>query len=656
MKRSEYRDIYYAFNNYLEKSEQQYIREDLLYENLVLNESLQSFAKKVGREGIFYLAAITAINAFGLDAAANKLNVPKTELAQIANEASGENNTPQDTVDAATKAAQENPGKILALKQQIENMSTERAYNEILTLDDFDFNKKNSEEFNKILDKEIEFVAAKKGDAFEHMNGVFIKETFKASDQNKKIVDEIIKKAKEIHDYSQIDRVFDIKVNNFKYAVVVHSSFDEKSNVSLMNRYATNITNSLMDAVVPNLTESDENAEDAFEQCKISLHNHIHNKTFKHLLTQKTPRFASFISKKAFAEGFYRCFGKKLEEVKTKIINYMPSVSLNSTKYAGIVTLESNFFQSMSIFFGNRSLKEVSPEQMSSMFIHELGHLVSDQSGQDTIAKYQMQNFFENMNKVRFTLRDVAEFIVIENLINLGFEREEIDSFEILKKLNKEALQLVIITAKKFLGQMVSIGVLYEYAGKNDLTGKEETYYDVLIDKKNSDSLYFGNPEERIENLRTWILSLDGDNKLDTAEKILNDLVAYTGPKNSEFAKEIMDDVSYDREDNKDLSIERLTKNYERGSARNNIDYFLIQKVYKKYKIRNRSEHWRLMKLINLDGFSRNGELLNIKILCPKGYINIGHWITHKSIKGLKDLMQNFDENVNHDHHDHDHD
>ena len=67
------------------------------------------------------------------------------------------------------------------------------------------------------------------------------------------------------------------------------------------------------------------------------------------------------------------------------------------------------FFQDHldSLKVSNPEWQNVSKKMMSEFFIHELGHLMSELSGSNIMAKNEMSNFYNGIGLKRFRLKNI---------------------------------------------------------------------------------------------------------------------------------------------------------------------------------------------------------------------------------------------------------
>jgi hypothetical protein len=620
MKRSEYREIYFAFNNYLQKSEQQLLREDLIYENLILNEGLRDLADKFGREGILWLTLTSSINMFGLKATAQTFNASEEQVESITE-------NPPPGVENATKADK------FVISQSMENMSKTEKFDEVLTLDDFDFKKENIEDFENEL-AASDFVTT--GDMpVENMSGIFIKETFKSNDQNKKIIQAIIKKGMEIYESGKSNRVFYIKVNNLKYAIAVNPNISNSNSTSLVSKSATNITESILKHTLPNITAGDDESKEKFKQCRLTFHDTLNNIIFEDLIKNTNSAIASYFDANVYRNIFNRCFFKEAEKIKSV------KFSINEGDLAGIITLRWIFFQDHldSLKALNPEWQHVSKEMMSEFLVHELGHLLSDQSGSNIMAKHEISELYNGISLKRFRVKDVNSYIalqnfnrlgVLDNLEELGVKREDIDTYDVSDYLSEKATKKLTKVSVYLIKQMLGGGAIVK--------GEDNYFYWTFADKDKNKYLYYMSLEERIENFKNWVSSVRLKNqKHKTIEKFFDELLEYTSDlsKDSEFLSDMKDFAEDDREENDNRNIDKLVDEINGKRARDSFDYYLRYEM--KIKGIKSSDLNRFLNLLN---FSRFGK--------DSGNFEKGRKYLNFSIENLKKM---FEENFKgHDH------
>lgn len=460
MKRREYSKILKEWNDFLLKEENRLLNEQLLLESFLLNEDLRDIANKYGRKGLLFLASLV-----------------------LSNTLPSKNASAQPSPVTTSQYSEENPEKAKKLKRlaqddeivaQIINKTRENnqtSFKGFLKPEDL-------ERFYRETGKKV---FTQKNMSITKLPGTYIKETFELDKVSSKELAKILKKAKKIYNEKLDERTFLITVNGKKYAVVVESDGEtnRQQDHHTIIRWSNNIANSITNLLITKINSNNKKLINEAKRCQYELALTISNMTINNSLRPNS-KGGSFISTDAYFSYWARC----VSDYFNSSITMPESVefSFDNTSLMGVITLPVGFFEGS---LGHETI-----------LIHELGHLLSDQSGNEIISTSTLKSFYkfldQNNKTSNFNLEDIARFILSEELLNY-----QITSDVSLFSLSNKTKKIILKASKTFANQLLGSGSVEKIDNLN---------FSFTIGLKKS---YYGNLEERIENIFSVVNSID---------------------------------------------------------------------------------------------------------------------------------------------------
>lgn len=462
MNNQEYKKILKEWNDFLLKEENCLLNEQLLLEKFILSEGLRDIASKYGKKGLLYLVSLVLSSSLtSKDASGepllndNQRNVIEDSLEE----------PPEDSKELEDLAKQPEIVAQIKTKFKLNNQSSFKGF-------------LKSEDLERFYRQTGKKVFTKESMSITKLPGIYVKETFELDKASSKELNKIIEKAKKIYDEQLDERTFLITVNGKKYGVVVEPDLENSRNqiMSLLIRWSHNIANTITDLVVSKINSNDKKLIEKAESCQFDLALKISNMTLKHSLRGKNSA-GSYIDVENYFSYWAKCFDVEIDETST--------FSFNNTGLVGIITLPSGFFESwLSSKVG-----------LEGILIHELGHLLSSQSGTAIVDNYMLRKFYkflEEDNKTKsFNLKDIAKFILREEL-----SAHMLSMKGILPMLSKKTKKLILKASKTFASQLL---------GSSAIEKIDDTNFSFIIGIEQS---YYNNLEERIENTFTVVNSI----------------------------------------------------------------------------------------------------------------------------------------------------
>lgn len=588
MNRIEYIELVNDWNEFLLKESLR--KEDLLVESILLEEGyLSDIAKEVGRKGILYLLAniISSSPVYSKDTTSPTVSAIGEKRAEL-RAALGPDKRKEIERRAQEPEVRDAAEKIIArLKTQNTGESDNQdRFKGFLTPEDL-------ERFHRETGKKV---FSQENMSITSLPGVYVKETFELDRASGKELSKIIEKAKKIYDEELDERTFLITVNGKKYAVVIEADEENsKNNVTrLLNRWSINIANAITDLVVTEIDSNDKKLIERAQECRLRLTSMIANNAYANFSSGKY--LASFVSADAYKQYFWNCTEDEVNRTENP-----PDFRYDNSKLSGVITFSIGFFKSRQ-------------KKLEAVLIHELGHLLSDQSGTEIVATHLLKKFYrylvsKNYAKVKkFNLKDIGEFLLREELSDHGMHVGGM-----LSLLSKKSKRIILKASRAFANQLLGGGAIEAIDDQN---------FSFIISIHQA---YYSNLEERIENMLTVVNSIytfeDSDPNAAKLLKMLKkknpsmgkqDLqnlfdekyIEFISLKRETYFKSLINDIlesSFFDLDFENMNFSMLNKR----KAKRIIRSFINKKTRGKKHFENFDDQ-RLMRLLNFHGFENN--------------------------------------------------
>ena len=585
MRRQEYIKLVNDWNEFLLK--ESLIKEDLLVESILLEEGyLSDIAKEVGKKGILFLLAnvISSSPVHSKDTSVSPIGEKRAELRA----ALGPDLSSEIERRALEPEAQEAAEEIIArLKTKNTGDSDNQAsFKGFLTPEDL-------ERFHRETGKKV---FSQENMSITSLPGVYVKETFELDRASGKELSKIIEKAKKIYNEELDERTFLITVNGKKYAVVVEADEENsKNNVTrLLNRWSINIANSITELVITEINSNDKKLIERAQECRLVLNRMIADNAYANFSSGKY--FASFVSANDYKDYFWNCTKSEVNRVENP-----PDFSYDNSSLSGVITFSIGYFKSRQ-------------KKQEAILIHELGHLLSDQSGTEIVDTHLLKKFYRFLankkhSKVKkFNLKDIGEFLLREELSD-----HDIHASGMLSLLSKKSKRIILKASRAFANQLLGGGAIEAIDDQN---------FSFII---SIGQAYYSNLEERIENMLTVansIYTIEGSDP--NAAKLLKMLkkknpsmekqdlqnlfdekyIEFVSLKRETYFKSLINDIL--ESGFFDLNFENMDSSIlNKRRAKRIIRSFINKKTRGKKHFKNFDDQ-RLMRLINLSGFDDN--------------------------------------------------
>ncbi len=562
MNNKEYQQIFLEWQNFLNNSveENNVLSEAVILENLILHEGLKQISAKFGREGLLYLAslAIPALLPSHVQAENLEGNIPRHQIATI-------------------KKLSQDPGVIASLEQALN--SKRNSVGEEIGDPQAILN------FRRGLDEKV-FTEERMDVSL--LSGVFVKETYKDGFQNKEAIQKIVKKVKKIISSNSSDRSFYIKVNNKKYIVIVDA--DSSTSLRAINNASSQISHSIVRDVIGRFKTSNKEIKQAAKQCKLELTDRIERHVKSSFNNLRDGSYGSFMSVNQFFEIFYKCFNFEYDLVEKGSKDFeilSPAESLH-----GIITIDTPL------------IKSLTDGKLASTLKHEIGHLLSSQADSDGVIDTKtLEMFYKYLENESiggspdsFSLSDIAKFIFVQHCKKHGVNLTE----NALNFLENKTKRILLKMSKKFANQLLSSNSI-------EIKNKKLSF---IVDY----NFYYSNLEERVENLKSWMLSINSDQKAEKAESFLKSFYSY------------LSDGDYEN-DVEEYLKDSTEKEFNHWQAERVIKDFIKTLIEKDSESFSDSDLYRFNMLLNFQGYSTSKQE--------------GHKRLKSSVKNLLTLFEN---------------